>query len=157
METPTNSDVNDFKKCPTCGVILETWSHICPSCGYEWRNVKKTPFLRDFFFVVIGIYNLIGIITLILWLPNLMYIFAYFIYGIFTFAEYSNKILFIISPIILILSFKFSKNNKFPEHNTAFTLAFVISSMFLIGLVILLFITKFKLNLLNMDLHHHGP
>ncbi len=36
-------------KCPSCGEILKTFSAVCPSCGYELRNVEVNSNLKDFY------------------------------------------------------------------------------------------------------------
>lgn len=36
---PKSDKYGDVRKCPNCGAIVETYTAICPSCGYAFHNV----------------------------------------------------------------------------------------------------------------------
>ncbi len=45
---PKSEKVNDVKKCPACGAIIESFSVVCKECGYEIRNQETTNSTKDF-------------------------------------------------------------------------------------------------------------
>ena len=51
------SAVKKVKKCPACGGILPAMSAICPSCGYEFRNVEANNSVKNLFSMVNDIYS----------------------------------------------------------------------------------------------------
>ena len=49
--------VAKVKKCPACGEIIPAMSVICPSCGYEFRDIEANSSVKNLFSMVNEIYS----------------------------------------------------------------------------------------------------
>ncbi len=45
---PKSDRVNDVKKCPACGAIIESFSVVCKDCGCEIRHQDSSKTIKDF-------------------------------------------------------------------------------------------------------------